>query len=228
MGPKTLTIKANILGANSETAELNRKLLDSHNTTMLNIMSSSGSGKTSLIVQTINRFREKYRIAVIEGEIAPSIDTGRITRQGVQTIPINTDGGCHLDARMIRRVLDDLDLDRIDLILIENVGNLVCTADFDLGAHRNIVILSVPEGDDKPYKFPVMFTDSDVVLVNKIDVLPYFDFRLDTFPAIIGGLNPRAIVFPVSAKTGEGLGPWFSWIEEACSHKTERHSKGEE
>jgi hydrogenase nickel incorporation protein HypB len=217
MGPKTLTIKANILGANRETANLNRKLLDDHNSRMINIMSSSGSGKTSLILRTINRFRHKYRIAVIEGEIAPSIDAGRITRQDVPAIQINTDGGCHLDARMIRRALDDLDLDRTDLILIENVGNLVCTADFDLGAHRNAVILSVPEGDDKPYKFPVMFTEADVVLVNKIDVLPYFDFRLDTFPGIIGGFNPRAMVFPVSAKTGEGLDRWFSWIEETLS-----------
>jgi hydrogenase nickel incorporation protein HypB len=215
--PKTLTIKENILGPNREKAEINRKLLDSHDILMINVMSASGSGKTSLIMRTINRLRDKYQIAVIEGAIGSSIDADRITRQNVPAIQINTGGGCHLDAQMIKNALDTLDLDRIDLIFIENVGNLVCTADFDLGAHRNVVILSVPEGDDKPRKYPVMFIDADVVLLNKIDVLPYFDFRLDIFPEMISGLNPSARVFPVSAKTGEGLDRWFSWIEEALT-----------
>jgi len=214
MRAKTLSIKENILGANAEKAEINRKLLDSHDILMVNIMSSSGSGKTSLIIRTIDELKHKYRIAVIKGDIASSIDTDKITRQNVPAVQINTAGGCHLDAQMIRKALDTLDLDRTDLIFIENVGNLVCTADFDLGAHKNAVILSVPEGDDKPYKYPVMFVEADVVLVNKIDVLPYFDFRLDTFPEIISGLNPSAKVIPVSAKTGEGLDRWFTWIEE--------------
>ena len=214
MSPKTLTVKENILGANSEKAEINRKLLDSRHITMINIMSSSGSGKTSLIVQTVNRLKEKYRIAVIEGAVASSIDADKICRHNVPAIQINTAGGCHLDAQMIRKALDTLDLDRTDLILIENVGNLVCTADFDLGAHRNVVILSVPEGDDKPHKFPIMFMEADAVLVNKIDVLSHFDFKLDTFPEIISALNPSARVFEVSAKTGEGMDGWFSWIEE--------------
>ena len=214
MSAKTLSIKENILGANAEKAEINRKLLDSHDILMVNIMSSSGSGKTSLIIRTIDELKHKYRIAVIKGDIASSIDTDKITRQNVPAVQINTAGGCHLDAQMIRKALDTLDLDRTDLIFIENVGNLVCTADFDLGAHKNAVILSVPEGDDKPYKYPVMFVEADVVLVNKIDVLPYFDFRLDTFPEIISGLNPSAKVIPVSAKTGEGLDRWFTWIEE--------------
>ena len=215
--PTTLTIKQNILGANSEKAEVNRKLLDGHHALMINIMSASGSGKTSLILQTINRLRNKYRIAVIKGDIASSIDADKITRQNVPAIQINTGGGCHLDALMIKKALDTLDLDRIDLIFIENVGNLVCTADFDLGAHKNVVILSIPEGDDKPYKYPVMFVEADVVLVNKIDVQQYFDFKLDAFPGIISGLNPSAKVFPVSAKTGEGLDRWFSWIEETLT-----------
>ena len=217
MSAKTVTIKENILGANSEKAEMIRKLLDSRHILMINIMSASGSGKTSLILQTINRLRDKYHIAVIEGTVASCIDADKITRQNVPAIQINTAGGCHLDAQMIRKALDTLDLDRIDLIFIENVSNLVCTADFDLGAHNNVVILSIPEGDDKPYKYPVMFVEADAVLVNKIDVLPYFDFRLDTFPEIISGLNPSAKVFPVSAKTGEGLDCWFSWVEETLT-----------
>jgi len=217
MSVKTITVKDNILKANREKAEINRKLLNSHHTVMINMMSSSGSGKTSLIARTINRLTDKYRIAVIEGNVAPSIDADKIAQQNVPAIQINTGGGCHLDAQMIRKALDTMDLDRIDLIFIENVGNLVCTADFDLGAHRNVVILSICEGDDKPYKYPVMFVEADVVLVNKIDVLPYFDFKLHTFPEIINGLNPSAKVFPVSAKTGEGLNRWFSWMEETLA-----------
>jgi hydrogenase nickel incorporation protein HypB len=214
MGARTITVKQTILGANNEKAELNRALLNSHHILMLNVMSSPGSGKTSVILQTINRLRVKYRIAVIEGDIASSIDAEKIMQQNIPAIQINTGGGCHLDAQMIRKALDSLDLSQIDLIFLENIGNLVCTADFDLGAHKNAVILSVPEGDDKPRKYPIVFVDADVVLVNKIDVLPYFDFKLETFPEVIRGLNPSASVFPVSAKTGEGMERWFSWIEE--------------
>jgi hydrogenase nickel incorporation protein HypB len=217
MAARKLTIKENILGANAEKADIIRKLLDGHRVRMINFMSGPGSGKTSLIMRTIDRLRNKYRIAVIEGSIASSIDADRITQQNIPAIQINPEGGCHLDARMIQRALDTLDLEQIDLIFIENVGNLVCTADFDLGAHKNVVILSVPEGDDKPHKFPIMFVEADVVLVNKIDVLPHFDFKLDTFPAIISGLNPSARVFAISAKTGDGMDGWFSWIEEALA-----------
>lgn len=217
MTARILTIKENILGANSEKAEINRKLLDRHHIRMINIMSSPGSGKTSLIMRTIDRLRDKFRIAVIEGDIASSIDADKITQQNIPAIQINTAGGCHLDAQMIKKALDTLDLDRIDLIFLENVGNLVCPADFDLGAHKNVVILSIPEGDDKPHKYPIVFVEADVVLVNKIDVLPYFDFKLDAFPEIISGLNPSARIFPVSAKTGEGMDGWFSWIEETLA-----------
>jgi hydrogenase nickel incorporation protein HypB len=215
MRSKTITIKKEILGANKETAESIRKLLDTHHVRMINIMSASGSGKTSLIMRTISRLREKYSFAVIEGSIASSIDTDRIAQQNIPAVQINTAGGCHLDAQMIQNVLAGLNLDQIDLIFVENVGNLVCTADFDLGAHKNVVILSIPEGDDKPYKFPLIFVEADVVLVNKTDVLPYFDFKLDTFPAIISGLNPSARIFPLSAKTEEGMDRWYSWIEGA-------------
>ena len=217
MTARILTIKENILGANSEKAEINRKLLDGRHIQMINIMSSPGSGKTSLILRTIDRLRKKFRIAVIEGDIASSIDADKIAQQDIPAIQINTGGGCHLDAQMIKKALDALALDRIDLIFLENVGNLVCPADFDLGAHKNVVILSIPEGDDKPHKYPIMFVEADLVLVNKIDVLPYFDFNLDTFPEIISGLNPSARILPVSAKTGEGMDGWFSWIEETLA-----------
>ncbi len=217
MNAKTIVVKENILKANTEKATINRKLLDRHHILMVNVMSSPGSGKTSLILETISRLRDKYHIAVIEGDIASSIDADKITRQNIPVIQIHTGGGCHLDAQMIRKALDALDLERIDLIFLENISNLVCTADFDLGAHKNVVVLSIPEGDDKPYKFPVLFVEADVVLVNKIDVLPYFDFKLDAFPGIINGMNPSARVFPVSAKTGEGLDYWFSWIEDTLT-----------
>jgi hydrogenase nickel incorporation protein HypB len=214
MSVRTITIKENILAANTERAEKNRQLLDGHHIRMVNLMSAPGSGKTSLILQTIHRLRHKYRIAVIEGDIASSIDADAVTRQKIPAIQINTAGGCHLDAQMIAKALNRLELDRIDLIFIENVGNLVCTADFDLGAHKEVVILSIPEGDDKPHKYPLIFVEADVVLVNKIDVIPYFDFKLDLFPEKIRALNPSARVFPVSAKTGEGMDRWISWIEE--------------
>lgn len=217
MSARIMTIKENILGANAQRADLNRTLLDSHHVRMVNIMSAPGSGKTSLILRTIDRFKDRFKIAVIAGDVGSSIDVDRITQRGIPTLQINTAGGCHLDAQMISKALEALDLGRIDLILLENVGNLVCTADFDLGAHKNAVILSVPEGDDKPYKYPVVFTEADVVVVNKIDALPHFDFKLDIFPGIIGGLNPSAKVLPVSAKTGDGMDGWYSWIEEVLA-----------
>ena len=219
MSARIISVRENILGANNENAEINRNLLDNHHILMINIMSSPGSGKTSLILQTINRFRDKYRIAVIEGDIASSIDRDRIAQQNIPAIQINTAGGCHLDALMIKKALDSLDLNGLDLIFLENLGNLVCTADFDLGAHKNVVILSIPEGDDKPCKYPLAFVEAELVLVNKIDVLAYFDFKLDTFPEIISGLNPSAKVFPVSAKTGEGMDRWFSWVDEMLTNR---------
>jgi hydrogenase nickel incorporation protein HypB len=215
MGARTLTIKENILGANLKEAEINRKFLECRHVRMVNFMSAPGSGKTSVILRTIDRLKNRYRIAVIEGSVASSIDVDTIARRNVQVIQINLGGGCHLDAPMIRKALDALDLDRFDWIFIENVGNLICTADFDLGADKNVVILSVPEGDDKPHKYPVVFMEADAVLVNKMDVLPHFDFNMDAFPEIINGLNPSARVFPISAKTGEGMDGWFSWIEAA-------------
>ena len=220
MSVKILTIKEDILGANEEKAKTNQELLDKHHILMINIMSSPGAGKTSLIIQTINRFKGKTRIAVIEGDIASTIDADKVSKQAIPVIQINTVGACHLDANMIKKALDNLALEETDLVLIENVGNLICTAEFALGAHKKIMLLSVPEGDDKPYKYPLMFTEAEVVLVNKIDVLPYFDFNVSAFSKAVSGLNPTARIFPVSAKTGEGLEPWFSWLEDAIKQKT--------
>lgn len=219
MSVKVLNIKEDILGANDEKAKANRELLDKHNSLMINIMSSPGAGKTSLIMQTIRRFKGQFNIVVIEGDIASSIDSEKISELGIPAIQINTDGGCRLDANMIRKALDNLALEQADLVIIENVGNLICPAEFALGSHKNIMLLSVPEGDDKPHKYPLMFTESDVVLVNKIDVLPYFDFDVDAFSEAVKGLNPSARILPVSAKTGEGLEVWFSWLEEAVNQK---------
>jgi hydrogenase nickel incorporation protein HypB len=210
---RTIEVKKEILGVNSRTADNNRSLLDKYNVRMINIMSSSGSGKTSLIMKTIEHLRDKYRIAVIEGDVASSIDADRINGLGIRAIQINTGGGCHLDAAMIEKALDTLVLDQLDLIIVENVGNLVCTVDFDLGTHKNVVILSIPEGDDKPHKYPVIFMEADVVLINKTDVAPYFDFDMNNFREVITGLNPLAEILPLSAKSGEGLNNWFAWVE---------------
>ena len=213
MTVKIINVKEDILSANDEKAKANRELVDEHHIMMINVMSSPGSGKTSLITQTINRFKAKTRIAVIEGDIASTIDADKVSKLGVPAVQINTAGGCHLEANMVRKALDSLALDQLDLIFIENVGNLICTAEFALGAHKKVMLLSVPEGDDKPYKYPLMFTESDVVLVNKIDVAPYFDFNLAAFVKAVTGLNPKAKIMPVSAKTGEGLDAWFAWLD---------------
>lgn len=208
-----IKVLKNILDANETIARRNRDLLDRHRILTLNIMSSPGAGKTSLVLQTINRLKPKVRVAVIEGDIAASIDADKVCQQGVPVIQINTDGGCHLDANMVENALSNLPLEALDLLLIENVGNLVCPAEFALGEHKKVMLLSVPEGDDKPYKYPLMFTEAEVVLVNKIDLLPYLDFNVSNFDSIAGGLNPDGKIFHVSCKTGEGLDVWFAWLD---------------
>ena len=219
MDIKVLNIKEDIMGANTEKALKNRELVDKHHILMINIMSSPGAGKTSLILKTIDRLKEKFRIAIIEGDIASTIDADKINRKGIPAIQINTGGGCHLDANMIKEALGNLDLEQTNLVIIENVGNLVCPAEFVLGEHKKIMLLSVPEGDDKPHKYPLMFTEADLVLVNKIDVLSAFDFDLSSFSKAVKGLNPAAKIFPVSAKTGEGLEAWFTWLENEIKYK---------
>ena len=213
MDVKVLTVQEDILGANVELAKKNRALLDKHGILVVNIMSSPGAGKTSLILQTINKLKAKVRIAVIEGDVASRIDADKIQQAGIPVVQINTAGGCHLDANMVEKALNSLPLDSIDLLLIENVGNLICPAGFALGEHKRVVLLSLPEGDDKPYKYPIMFTDADVVLLNKIDLLPLLEFNIASFSDAVRGLNSEAELFQVSARTGQGLADFFSWLE---------------
>ena len=222
MEVKVLTIHEDILGANKEKARRNQDRLDKHGILTVNVMSSPGAGKTSLILQTINRLKPKTRVAVIEGDVASRVDADKVHQQGVPVIQINIPGGCHLDANMIESALNNLPLKKIDLLLIENVGNLICPAEFALGEHKKAMLLSLPEGDDKPYKYPLMFTEADAVLVNKIDLLPYLDFNIDAFHKAVTGLNPKARIFQVSCKTGEGLEQWFSWLLTEIKDKKSR------
>lgn len=207
-----IQVVKNILDANDRIAAQNRTLFDGKNIYVINLMSSPGAGKTTLIEKTILALRERYRIAVIEGDIQDTFDADRVARLGIPAVQINTGGGCHLDGNMVREGLAGLDLDRIDLLIVENVGNLVCPAEFRLGENAKIMILSTPEGDDKPAKYPLMFQEAKVLLVNKIDLLPYVDFDLERARRQALALNGELAVFPVSCRSGEGLEAWFQWL----------------
>ena len=206
-----------IMGANEQIAAQNRRLLDERGIVTVNLMASPGAGKTSLIMRTIEALRDRLRIGAIEGDTASRVDADRVATAGVPVVQINTGGGCHLDAPMVRYALDRLPLDEIDLLLIENVGNLVCPAGFALGEHVRVLIASVPEGDDKPYKYPGMFSSVDAVVINKTDLLPYLEFDVPAFRRLIAGLNPEARIFEVSCTTGEGVGVWAEWLAGMCS-----------
>ena len=213
MAQKKVSIVENILSANDQIAQETNELLLKHGIKAINIMASPGAGKTTFILKTIQQLREHLRIAVIEGDTAPvTIDADKIHSARIPVTQINTGGACHLDASMIRNGLNQLDLTSIDLLIIENVGNLVCPAAFKLGEHFNIVIASIPEGDDKPYKYPEIYRGIDCLLLNKVDLLPYLDFDIEYFSDGIRMLNPNSEIFPVSAKTGEGFNQWTSWL----------------
>jgi hydrogenase nickel incorporation protein HypB len=214
-----IKVLRNILDANDQIAARNQELLDKNNILALNIMSSPGAGKTSLIMETIKRLKDRAGIAVIEGDIASTIDADRISQQEVPVVQINTGGQCHIDANMVNNALESLSLQDIDLLLLENVGNLVCPAEFRTGAHKRVMLLSVPEGDDKPYKYPLMFSLSEVIIVNKIDMLSLSDFDMNAFRQVVTGLNSRARIFPLSCKTGEGFEGWTTWLESALKEK---------
>ena len=218
-----IKVLRDILSANDAIAGRNQSRLDKHNILAINIMSSPGAGKTSLILRTIEKLKERARIAVIEGDVASTIDADKVSQQGVTAVQINTAGGCHLDANMTENALDNLLLEDIDLLFIENVGNLICPAGFALGEHKRVILLSAPEGDDKPYKYPSMFIGADVVLINKIDLLPYLDFNVTTFTQAVSGLNPKVKIFQVSCKTGQGLEGWFSWLQDTIKEIQSRH-----
>ena len=222
MTVKVITVGEDILGANEAKARANKQRLEGHGVLTINIMSSPGAGKTSLILNTINNLRNKVRIGVIEGDVASSVDAEKINALGIPVVQINTAGGCHLEAGMVARALDDLPLEDIELLFIENVGNLICPNAFALGEDRRVMISSLPEGDDKPYKYPAMFADTDTVLLNKIDLQPYLEFDDESFKKVVTGLNPDVVILPVSCKTGEGLADWFAWLESAVRNKKKK------
>jgi len=209
-----------ILNANDEIALSNKALLDSKDIFTINIMASPGSGKTSLILRTIESLSPMVRIAVIEGDTAPvTIDADKVHQKGIPVTQINTGGDCHLDALMVKKGLDQLDLSSLDILIIENVGNLVCPAAFQLGAHAGVVIASTPEGDDKPYKYPGIYRGIDCLVLNKIDLLPYLDFDFNYFEKGLRALNENIQIFSLSCKTGEGMEGWVNWIKSRLSKK---------
>ncbi|HEY55161.1 MAG TPA: hydrogenase nickel incorporation protein HypB [Dehalococcoidia bacterium] len=207
-----IKVVKDILGANEQIAQKNRQLFDSHHVFVVNVMSSPGAGKTSLILETIKRLKGKTRVGVVEGDISSSLDAEAIGKEGVPVVQINTGGECHLDANMTSSALPSVPLKDIELLLIENVGNLVCPAEFTLGENIRVLISSTPEGDDKPFKYPLMFHQADAVLINKVDLLPYLKFDVDAFSKTIRGINQKVKVFPISCTTGEGIDQWVSWL----------------
>lgn len=202
----------NILSANDRLAADNRQRLDRSNVFAINLMASPGAGKTSLVELTVGALAGQIRLAVIDGDIATSLDADRAAAAGAVAIQINTGGECHLDAVMLQNGINQLDLSQVDLLLVENVGNLVCPASFKLGTHRSILVASIPEGDDKPYKYPATYQGVDALIINKMDLLPYVPFRMDYFRRGVEALNPGLVTFPLSCRTGEGIQDWTDWI----------------
>lgn len=209
---RIIEVKQSVFAANEKSADQLREEMKKKGTLLVNLMSSPGSGKTTTLKKTIAALNGKLSLAVMEADIDSDVDAAAISETGVKAIQLHTGGMCHLDAHMCAQGLEGLNADDVDLIFLENVGNLVCPAEFDTGAGVNVTILSVPEGDDKPLKYPLMYQVCDVVLVNKIDVAPYFDFDLEKLKKNVALRNPKALVIPFSAKTGEGLNAWTEWL----------------
>jgi hydrogenase nickel incorporation protein HypB len=214
-----IKVLKDILGANEQIAVRNRELLDKNNVFAVNLMSSPGAGKTNLILATIKQLKEKIKIGVIEGDISSSLDAEMIGKEGVPVVQINTGGTCHLDANMVSNALSNVPLPDIELLFIENVGNLICPASFALGEHKKVVISSVPEGDDKPFKYPLMFDIADVVIINKIDLLPYLKFDVAAFSQAIKGINEKVEIFQISCTTGQGIQRWVTWLLTQMSRR---------
>lgn len=211
---KVIEIKESVFENNDKEAEKVRRELKEQKTFLLNLMSSPGSGKTTTLMQTISALKDEMNMGVMEADIDSAVDAETIKSSGIRTIQLHTGGMCHLDAGMTRQGLHEFDTKDLDFVVLENIGNLVCPAEFDTGAVKNAMILSVPEGDDKPLKYPLMFSVVDVVLINKIDVMPYFDFSMERVEKNIHMRNPKAQIIPISAKTGEGIDQWCDWIRE--------------
>jgi len=216
---KIIEVKRSIFEDNDKDANKLREELKERNTYLLNVMSSPGSGKTTTLIQLINKLKNDFRIAVMEADIDSNVDAIKIKENtGVDSIQIHTGGMCHLDADMTRQGIKSLSSDQNDLVILENVGNLVCPAEFDTGSIKNMMILSIPEGHDKPLKYPLMFQISDIVVINKIDVLPYFDFNMDKCIEYVKRRNKNAVIFPISAKTGEGIDKLYNYLKEEITN----------
>lgn len=218
---RIIEVKKSILFNNDKKAASIRDYLHNNKTFLLNLMSSPGSGKTTLTLRTIEHLRDEFKIGVIEADIDSAVDAERIQVTGIPAVQLQTGGMCHLDAGMTETGLKEIKAPELDLIIVENIGNLVCTADFDIGAVRNVMILSVPEGDDKPLKYPLMFSTSDVLLVNKIDYLQFSDFNMAAMKERVYGLNPDIEIFEVSAKTDQGIETWANWLRGEISKWSE-------
>lgn len=223
---KVIEIKKSVFEGNDRHAASLREKLRGAGLFMLNLMSSPGSGKTTTILRTIEALRGELALGVMEADIDSDVDAATVARTGTRVIQVHSGGMCHLDATMAREGLEELGTEGLDLVILENIGNLICTAEFDTGASANAMILSVPEGDDKPLKYPGMFSMVDVVLVNKMDAMPVFDFDMVAFRERVARLNPRARVIPVSAKTGEGIGEWAAWLRDRVQAWRESPGQG--
>jgi hydrogenase nickel incorporation protein HypB len=208
-----IKVEQDVLFRNKEIALENEKVFKEKGVYVLNIMASPGAGKTTFILSTLDYLSDKFKVGVIEGDIASKVDADRIKEKGVSVVQINTGGACHLESRMVRKALSHFDLDALDILIIENVGNLVCPAEFPLGEKLKVTLLSIPEGDDKPEKYPLMFSESDVVLLTKIDLLPLLNFDLNKVKRVISGLNPSVRIMEVSALKGDGMEEWFSFLQ---------------
>jgi len=219
---RVIEVKESVFANNDARAQLLREELKQEKTFLLNLMSSPGSGKTTTLMRTIERLKDKIRIGVMEADIDSSVDAHTISTTGVKAVQLHTGGMCHLDAEMTRQGLEELGTEDLDLAILENVGNLVCPAEFDTGAVKNVMILSVPEGHDKPLKYPLIFTVCDVLIINKIDVLPYFDFDMEKVTEYAHMRNPNLKIFPICAKTGEGVDAWCDWLADAVSQWNNR------
>lgn len=209
---RVIEVKENILADNDKEAQILRDKLKSKKTFLMNLMSSPGSGKTTTLVRTVEQLKDKINIGIMEADVDSDVDAKTMANAGVKSIQLHTGGMCHLDAAMTEQGLNELNYDGLDLVVLENVGNLICPAEFDTGAAKNVMILSVPEGHDKPLKYPLMFSKVDALIINKIDVAPYFDFDMDKLREYVGKLNKNVKIFPISAKTGEGVKEWTDWL----------------
>lgn len=216
-GTMKVKVAENILSANDRVAEENSRLLKESGVYVINMMSSPGAGKTTLLEKTLAALKDKYKIGVIEGDVATTADAERIEKLGVPVVQINTGSACHLDGSMVRGALEEFDLGSLDLLIVENVGNLVCPAEFNLGEDHKVMLLSVAEGDDKPLKYPLMFRESAALVINKIDLIPYTNFDMDKARRDSLSINPRLDVFPLSCRTGEGLDGWLGWLESGIN-----------